>query len=99
MWQRWQRPQVAQPVVGWVVIEMRSGEHDARRPQPRYVFEVGPTGDAAAPVTPGGLCRIEPPSVRQAAPSRTMWPAAALAHAAGALEADAAAEFAPMCGI
>ena len=91
--------QVAQPVVGRIMIEVGGGEHDAGRPQPRYVFQVGPSGDATAPVPPGGLCRIEPPSVRQAAHDGTMWPAAALAPAAGTLEANAAAEVAPMCGI
>ena len=92
-------PQVAQPVVGWIMIEVSGGEHDAGCPQPGYVFQVGPSGDATTPVPPRSLCRIEPPSVRQAAHDGTMWPAAALAPAAGALEADAAAEVAPMCGI
>ena len=44
--------QVAQAVVGRIMIQVRGGEHDARRPQPHDLFQVGPAGDTAAPVAP-----------------------------------------------
>jgi hypothetical protein len=46
--------EVAQPVVGRIMIQVRSGEHDARRPQPHHLLQVGPAGGAAAPVAPRG---------------------------------------------
>ena len=67
------------------MIEVRGGQHDARRPQPHQVFQIGPAGDAAAAVAPGVLRRIEPPPVRQAAHGGPMRPAATLTYAAGAL--------------
>ena len=91
--------QVAQAVVGRIMIQVRGGEHDARRPQPHDLFQVGPAGDTAAPVAPRLSCRIVSPPVRQAAHGGTMRTAAALANAAGALEADAPAKVAPMRGV
>ena len=40
--------QVAQPVVGRIMIEVRGGEHDAGRPQPGHVFQVGLAPAASA---------------------------------------------------
>lgn len=91
--------QIAQPVVGRIVIEVRGGEHDARRPHPHHLFQVGPAGDAATAIAPRLACWIEPPSVRQAAHRAAMRPAACLAYAAGALKADTSAEMGPMRGI
>ena len=91
--------QIAQAVVGRIVIQVRGSEHDARCPHPHDLFKVGPMGDAAMSVTPCSPCRIEPPSVRQAAQCGAVRPAASLAQAAGPLEADAPAEFGPMRGI
>jgi len=91
--------QIAQSVVGRIVIQVRGGEHDARRPHPPRLFEVGPSGDAATAIAPRLACWIEPPSVRQAAHRAAMRPAACLAYAAGALKADTSAEMGPMRGI
>ena len=91
--------QPAQPVIGRIVIQMRGGEHDARRPQPRHLLQVGPAGNTATSVAPRLPVRIVPPPVSQAAHGGAVRPAAALADAAGALETDAPAEVAPMGGV
>jgi hypothetical protein len=91
--------EVTEAVVGRIVIEVRGGEHDARRPQPHHLLEVGPAGEAAALVAPGGSLGIEPSPVRQAPHGGAVRPAAALAHAMGALEADAPTELAPVRGV
>jgi hypothetical protein len=57
--------QVAQPVVGRIMIQVRGGEYYARRSQPRYLFEIGPAGCAATSVTPRLPRRIVPTPVRQ----------------------------------
>src|SRR5512144_2301561 len=84
--------QVAQPVVGRIMIEVRRGQHHMRCPHLRDLFQVRPAGDAAAAVAPGVLRRIEPPPIRQAAYGGSMRPAAALAHAARPLEANTPAK-------
>jgi hypothetical protein len=89
--------QVAQAVVARIVIQVRGGQHDARRPHHRHLFEVGPAGGPAAPISPRVLRRIVPSPVRQAAHGSTMRPAATLAYAVGALEADAPTELARQC--
>jgi hypothetical protein len=94
-----QAAQVAHSVVGRIVIEVGGGEHDARRPQPRHLLEVGPAGGAAASVAPRLLSWIVPSAVRQAPYGGAVRPPAALAHAPGAIEADAPTELAPVRGI
>jgi hypothetical protein len=59
--------QVAQTVVARIMIQVRGGKHDARRPHPHHLLEVGPAIDTAASVAPCLPCRIEPSPVRQAA--------------------------------
>jgi hypothetical protein len=76
--------QVAQPVVGRIVVQVCGGEHHARRTQPRHLLEVGPAGGAAAPVAPCLPRRIKPPPVRQAAHGGPVRSAAALAYAPAA---------------
>src|SRR5512132_3087747 len=87
--------QVAQPVVGRIMIEVRSGKHDPGRSQAHHLFQVGPTSNAPTSVAPCLPCLIVPSPVRQASHSGAMR-AAPLAHAAGALEAHPPAELTPM---
>ena len=91
--------QVAQPIVGRIMIQMRGGKHDPCRSQAHHLFQVGPTSNAPPPVTPCLPCLIVPSPVRQAAHSGAMRPAAPLAHAAGTLEANMSAELTPMSRI
>jgi hypothetical protein len=91
--------QVAQPIVGRIMIEVRSGKHNMRCPHLSDLLQVRPTSDASAPVAPRLPCLIVPSPVRQAAYSGPMRPTATLAHAAGPLETHAPAELAPMSRI
>ena len=91
--------QVAQAVIGRIVIEVRGGKYDTRRPAAGHVLEVRPVRGAAAAIAPGLVAGIEPSSIRQAANARAVRPAATFTDAAGALETDAAAELAPVRGI
>ena len=92
-------PQVAQPVVGRVMVEMRRGQDDAGRVLPDHVFEVRPASRATAPVAPRAKPGIEPAPVRQAAEIQAVRSSAALAFAARALEPHAAAQLRPVAGI
>jgi hypothetical protein len=90
--------QVAPPIVGRIMIEVRSGKHNMRCPHLSDLLQVRPTSDASAPVAPRLPCLIHRPSAKQ----RTVVPcgaAATLAHAAGPLETHAPAELAPMSRI
>jgi hypothetical protein len=91
--------QVAQPVVGRIMIEVRSGKHDPSRSQAHHLFQVGPTSNAPTSIAPYLPCLIVPSPVRQAAHSGAMRSAAPLAHAAGTLEAHPPAELTPMSRI
>ena len=91
--------QVAQPIVGRIMIQVRGGKHDMCCPHPNDLLQIRPTSDASPPVAPRLPHLIVPSPIRQAAHSGAMWPAAALAHAAGALETNPPAELAPMSRI
>jgi hypothetical protein len=71
--------QVAQPIVGRIMIKVCSGKHDMRRPHANDLLQVGPTSAASASVTPRLLCLIVPSPVRQAAHSGAVRSAATLA--------------------
>ena len=89
-------PQIAQPVVLRVVVEMRGGQDHPRRAHLDRLDERGPAGRPATAVAPGLTQRIEPSSIGEAADRGAVRPLAALALAAGALEADASADLRPM---
>ena len=92
-------PQVGEPVVGGIAIEMGGGEHDAGGAQPDGLDLVGPTG-GPAPAVPPGLCGlIKPASIRQAAQPGQMQPSAALALSSRLLEAHTVAQLTPVPGI
>ena len=88
--------QVAQSIVGRIMSKVRSGEHDMRCPHVRDLLQVRPTSNAPATIAPRLPCLIVPSPVWQAAYSGAMRSAAALAYAAGSLEANAPAELIPM---
>ena len=87
--------QVAQPVVGRIVIEVRGGQHDARRPDRSSVRSRASGRDGRAGRL--GVSRRIVPARRPAGSVRSgRATPAALTHASGALEAYAPAELAPM---
>ena len=64
-----ERPQVAQPVVGGIAVEMASRKHDARGAEPGRLYQVGPARWPATAILPGCGGLVEPRAVRQAAQS------------------------------
>lgn len=56
-------PEVAEPVVGRIVIQMRGGQHDAGCPDPDHLLEVSPARVAAPLVAPGLPVRVIPAAV------------------------------------
>jgi hypothetical protein len=92
-------PQIFQPIVGGIAVQVRRREHDARHPEPSCLHKVGPTGRTSTAIPPGRRLFVEPAPVRQAAEEGEVGSATALAPSSGALEADVAAQFAPVRGI
>ena len=92
-------PQIFQPIVGGITVEVRRCEHDARHPEPSCLHKVGPTSWTSTAIPPGRRLFVEPAPVRQAAEQGEMGSAIALAPSSCALEADVAAQFAPVRGI
>jgi hypothetical protein len=90
------RAQILEPIVGWVAVEVGCGEHDARRPKPSYLYEMGPAGRPSSAISPCRRLLVEPSPVWQAAEASEMGPAATLASALRALEADTSAQLAPV---
>jgi hypothetical protein len=78
---------------------VRRREHDARHPEPSCLHKVGPTGRTSTAIPPGRRLFVEPAPVWQAAEEGEVGSATALAPSSGALEADVAAQFAPVRGI
>jgi hypothetical protein len=91
--------EVAHPVVAWIVVDVRGGEHDARDPLARNFPKVGPTRRFAAAITPRRHFVIEPAPVGKAANEGKVWSATTLALAFSAVEANPAAQFPPVRGI
>ena len=94
-----QAPEVAQPVVARVIIEVRRREHDAGVADLRRFDEIGPTRGPTSAVTPGVTGGIEPAAVGQTANGHAMRPTASLAHAGGALEPHPPADLRPIARI
>jgi hypothetical protein len=92
-------PQILQPVVGGIAVQVRRCEHDARHPKPGCLHKVGPTGRASTAIPPCRRLFVEPAPVRQAAEEGKVGSATALAPSSSALEADVAAQLAPVRGI
>jgi len=89
-------PQVPPPASCRVVIHMRRGENDARHARPGQLVEVRPASLPAPPIAPCSGTRVEPSPVRQAAQLHPVRAFAPFALAAGALKADASADFGPV---
>ena len=87
-----QAPQVGEPVIGGIVVEMRRGQHDTGQTNIRNLDEVGPSRRAAAPVPPCRFSLIKPAPVRQAPDLGHVRPAASLAPTAGAYKSDMSAQ-------
>ena len=79
--------EVAEPVVARVMIEMRRGQNDARRPHLDGLLEVWPARHPAPGIAPSPTLRVEPAAVRKSPHSLPVGPPAGLAGATGALEA------------
>jgi hypothetical protein len=92
-------PQILQPVVGGIAVQVRRCEHDARHPKPGCLHKVGPAGGASTAIPPCRRLFVEPAPVRQAAEEGKVGSATALAPSSSALEADVAAQLAPVRGI
>ena len=91
--------QIFQPVVGGIAVQVRRCEHDARHPELSCLHKVGPTGKTPTAIPPGRPLFVEPAPVRQAAEAGEVGSATTLASSSRALEADVAAQFAPVRGI
>ena len=91
--------QIFQPIVGGIAVQVRRCENDARHPELSCLHKVGPTGKTSTAIPPGRCLFVEPAPVRQAAKEGELGSATALASSSGALEADVAAQFAPVGGI
>src|SRR5271165_477033 len=91
--------QILWPIVGRIAVQVRRCEHDARHPKPSCLHKVGPAGRPSSAIAPCRRLLVEPAPVRWAAEEDEVWPATPLAPALSALEADVAAQLAPMRGI
>src|SRR4051794_21294880 len=78
------------------MIEVGGGQDYARLPHPGCFLDIGPTGGTTATVAPSLASGIEPAPVWQNADNLAMWSPAALADAAGTLEAHKPAELRPV---
>jgi hypothetical protein len=94
-----ERAQILEPIVRRIAVEMGGCEHDARRPKPGCFHKIGPTSRPPSAIPPRRLLLVEPSPVCQAAEADEMGPAATLAPALSALEADVTAQLAPVWGI
>lgn len=90
------RVEIAQPVIGRVMVEVRCGEDDARAAATGGLEQIRPAGRAVASVTPPACASIEPAAVRQASQRRLVRPAAAFALAGCPAEAHGGAQRSPM---
>ena len=86
-----ERAQVLQPIVGWITVQVRCCEHDARDPKSSCLHKIGPVGRASSAIPPCRHLLVEPAPIRQAAEEGEVGSAATLAFSSGAREADVVA--------
>jgi hypothetical protein len=86
-----ERAQVLQPIVGWITVQVRCCEHDARDPKSSCLHKIGPVGRASSAIPPCRRLFVEPGPVRKATEEGEMWSATTLAFSSGAREADVVA--------
>lgn len=84
-------PQIGEPVVSRIAVEMRGGEHDAREAKPGCFDQVRPTCQATSTVPPGRGFLIKPATIRQAPELHQVRATADLAKPASKLEPYATA--------
>ena len=75
---------------------MRRRKHDTGHPELGGLYKVGPPGHAPLAVSPSRSLLVEPPPVRQAADEGEVWSPTARAPTSSTLEANAAAQLAPV---
>jgi hypothetical protein len=90
------RAQIGHPIIGRIAIEVCRCEHDARRPEPCCLHEIGPSGDPSAAVSPRRRLLIEPASIWQTANKGQMSPTATLAPSSSTFEANVVTELMPV---
>src|SRR3954471_19154058 len=78
------------------MIKVGGGQDDAGLPHPDRFLDIGPASGATTAITPDLPSGIEPAPVRQNADDLAMRSPAALANAAGTLEAHMPAELWPV---
>jgi hypothetical protein len=91
-----ERAEVHQPVVRRVAIQMCCCKHNSGHPKLSGLHKVGPPGHAPLAISPGRRLLIEPPPVRQAANEGEVWSPTPLAPTSSTLEANMAAQLAPV---
>ncbi len=91
-----ERAQICHSIIGWIGVEVRRCEHDARHPEPCCFHEIGPSSQPSAAVPPRRRLFIEPASVWQAAHKGEMWPTTMLTPTSSTFEANVEAELAPV---
>ena len=89
-------PQIFQPIVGGIAVQVCRREYDARHSKLSGLHKVGPPGDAPLAISPGRRLLIEPPPIRQAADEGEVWSPTSLASTSSPLEANTAAQLAPL---
>jgi hypothetical protein len=91
-----QTPQVAEPVVCRVVIEVGGSQYDAALPHPRPVLGPRWLSASTMAIAPDPPTGVIPAAIRQAIDDFAVAPAAALADAPGAIEPHMPAELHPI---
>jgi hypothetical protein len=89
-------PEIAEPVVRGVAVQVRGCEHDARLAKSGGFNQVRPSRGTAAPIAPRSAIFIEPAPVWQTTQRNEVRTAAPLASAACALETHSTAKLAPV---
>jgi hypothetical protein len=88
--------EIAQPVVGRIVIQMRGSQHDACAASRDQRQQIRPACLSPAAVAPRLLDGIEPPPIRETADQLGMRSATALTLATGTFKPHPMAEFFPV---
>jgi hypothetical protein len=88
--------EIAQSVVGGIMIQVRRGQHNARSASRNQPQQVWPARQPATAIAPSLLDGIEPSPIRQTTDQMSMRPTAALAPAAGTFKPYPMTEFLPV---
>ena len=91
-----ERAQIGHPIIGRIAVEVCRREHDARRPEPCSLHEIGPSSHPSPAVPPRRRLLIEPASVGQTAHKGQMSPTTTLASSSSTFEANVVTELMPV---